>query len=38
MAELEHLELVIGAAEMEPLPADLLSELDDLADTNFGIS
>ena len=38
MAELEHLELAIRAAEMGSLPDALLSELDDLADANFGIS
>jgi aryl-alcohol dehydrogenase-like predicted oxidoreductase len=38
MAELEHLELAIGAAELGPLPDDLLSELDDLADANFEIN
>ena len=38
MAELEHLEFWIGAAEMGPQPDGLLSEFDDLADANFGIS
>jgi D-threo-aldose 1-dehydrogenase len=38
MAELEHLELALGAAEMGPLPDDLLAELDALADDNFGMS
>lgn len=38
MAELEHLELAIGAAGMGSLPDDLLSQLDALADENFGIN
>jgi aryl-alcohol dehydrogenase-like predicted oxidoreductase len=37
IAELDHLELAIGAAEMGPLPDDLLDQLDALADDNFGI-
>jgi aryl-alcohol dehydrogenase-like predicted oxidoreductase len=37
IAELEHLELAIEAAEMGPLPDDLLDQLDALADDNFGI-
>jgi D-threo-aldose 1-dehydrogenase len=38
MAEIEHLELALEAAEMGPLPDDLLAELDALADANFGIN
>lgn len=38
MAELEHLRLALEAAEMGPLPDDLLEQLDDLADDNFGMS
>lgn len=38
MAELEHLRLALGAAEMGPLPDDLLEQLDDLADNDFGMS
>jgi D-threo-aldose 1-dehydrogenase len=38
MAEIEHLELALEAAEMGPLPDDLLARLDELADTNFGMS
>ncbi|MDP6666617.1 MAG: aldo/keto reductase, partial [Dehalococcoidia bacterium] len=38
MAELEHLRLALGAAEMGPLPNDLLEQLDDLADNDFGMS
>ncbi len=37
LAELEHLRLALGAAEMGPLPDDLLQKLDALADTNFGL-
>ena len=37
LAELEHLRLAIGAAEMGPLPADVLEKLDALADSNFGM-
>lgn len=36
MARLEHLRLAIGAAEMGPLPSDLLNDLDELIDTDFG--
>jgi L-galactose dehydrogenase/L-glyceraldehyde 3-phosphate reductase len=36
IAELEHLRLAIAAANMGPLPADLLKSLDELADANFG--
>lgn len=38
IAELEHLRLAIEAAEMGPLPADLLAELDALVDADFGMS
>jgi aryl-alcohol dehydrogenase-like predicted oxidoreductase len=38
MAEIEHLELALEAAEMGPLPDDLLAQLDELADANFGMS
>ena len=38
MAEIEHLELALGAAEMGLLPDDLLVELDALADTNLWIN
>lgn len=37
LAELDHLELAIGAAEMGALPADVLAKLDSLADSNFGL-
>lgn len=37
LAELEHLRLAVAAAEMGPLPADLLIKLDSLADSNFGL-
>ncbi len=36
VAEIEHLSLALEAAEMGPLPDDLLHELDRLADRNFG--
>lgn len=35
VAEVDHLRLAIEAAEMGPLPQDLLSELDQLVDTDF---
>ena len=35
VAEIEHLSLALEAAEMGPLPDDLLQELDRLADANF---
>lgn len=35
VAELEHLRLAIEAAEMGPLPDDLLAQLDALADSDF---
>ena len=35
VAELEHLRLAIEAAEMGPLPADLLDQLDELVERNF---
>jgi L-galactose dehydrogenase/L-glyceraldehyde 3-phosphate reductase len=38
IAELEHLRLAVRAAEMGPLPAGLLAELDRLADANFGMA
>ncbi|MEX0761229.1 MAG: aldo/keto reductase [Dehalococcoidia bacterium] len=37
MAELEHLRVALEAAEMGPLPDDLLADLDRLADANFGL-
>jgi D-threo-aldose 1-dehydrogenase len=37
LAELEHLRLALGAAEMGPLPAEVLEKLDKLADANFGL-
>ena len=33
-----HLELALEAAEMGPLPDDLLAQLDELADANFRMS
>ncbi len=38
LAELEHLRLAIEAAEMGPLPDDVLAQLDDLADADFNLS
>jgi len=35
LAELDHLALALGAAEMGPLPDDLVAELDDLVDRDF---
>lgn len=35
LAELEHLTLALAAAEMGPLPDDLVAELDDLVDRDF---
>ncbi len=37
MAELDHLEQAIAAAEMGPMPADGLADLAALYDTNFGL-
>ena len=37
LAELEHLRLAIGAAEMGPLPGEIQSQLESLADSNFNI-
>jgi hypothetical protein len=38
LAELEHLWLAIGAADLGPLPEALLEKLDALADSNFGVT
>jgi aryl-alcohol dehydrogenase-like predicted oxidoreductase len=38
IAEVEHLRLALEAAEMGPLPDDLYSQLDALADDNFGMN
>lgn len=38
MAELDHLEQAIAAAEMGPMPADGLADLTALYDTNFGFA
>lgn len=38
VAELEHLRLALEAADMGPLPDELLDQLDDLADDDFGMS
>jgi aryl-alcohol dehydrogenase-like predicted oxidoreductase len=38
MAELDHLEQVLAAADMGPLPSDGLADLQELYDRNFGLS
>jgi L-galactose dehydrogenase/L-glyceraldehyde 3-phosphate reductase len=38
MAELDHLDQALKAAEMGPLPAEALEELEDLYSANFGLA